>query len=406
MTGLHRLLVNQAGTFLGDALLIAAFPLLAVHVTRSPALISAVGASATLPWVVVGLPSGLAADRWERRRLMASASLLGCLLLLALAAIVGAGHDSVVALAAIAFSVGCTQVLVGNVGSALMPQVVHSGALTSANAKLFVAQQIVGQLAGPPLAGLLIGVALSAPVIAAAACYGLAAAVLLTWQASFRASTNARDRAPIHHELTAGFAKLVRQRQLLTFAVTTAVLNLAIQAVMVVLVLYAVAPGPLGITRAEYGLLLAAFAVGGVAGAPLAPRLARAVGRGRLLTICIPVFPAGLAVPALWPSALATGVAFAAIGAVSCLYNVTTVAFRQRVIPASHLGRVTASYRLLSFGALPLGAALGGLIASQLGVRAVFPIAAAIAMLTALGLPFVRERSLRAAETQAGQATA
>jgi hypothetical protein len=35
----------------------------------------------------------------------------------------------------------------------------------------------------------------------------------------------------------------------------------------------------------------------------------------------------------------------------------------------------------------------------------VFPIAAAIAMLTALGLPFVRERSLRAAETQAGQAT-
>jgi MFS family permease len=100
MTGLHRLLVNQAGTFLGDALLIAAFPLLAVHVTRSPALISAVGASATLPWVVVGLPSGLAADRWERRRLMASASLPGCLLLLALAAIVGAGHDSVATLAA------------------------------------------------------------------------------------------------------------------------------------------------------------------------------------------------------------------------------------------------------------------------------------------------------------------
>jgi MFS family permease len=232
MTGLHRLLVNQAGTFLGDALLIAAFPLLAVHVTRSPALISAVGASATLPWVVVGLPSGLAADRWERRRLMASASLLGCLLLLALAAIVG-----------------------------------------------------------------------------------------------------------------------------------------------------------------------------GVVGAPLAPRLARTLGRGRLLTICIPVFAAGLAVPALWPNAFATGAAFAGIGAVSCLYNVSTVAFRQRVIPASHLGRVTASYRLLSFGALPLGAVLGGLIASQLGVRAVFPIAAAIAMLTALGLPFVRERSLRAAETQAGQAT-
>jgi hypothetical protein len=74
------------------------------------------------------------------------------------------------------------------------------------------------------------------------------------------------------------------------------------------------------------------------------------LGRGRLLTICIPVFAAGLAVPALWPSALATGAAFAAMGAVSCLDNVTTVAFRQRVIRASRLSRVTVSYRLLSFG--------------------------------------------------------
>ncbi len=58
LSDLQRLLANQAGAFLGDAMLIAAFPLLAVEVTRSPALVSAVAASATLPWLVVGLPAG------------------------------------------------------------------------------------------------------------------------------------------------------------------------------------------------------------------------------------------------------------------------------------------------------------------------------------------------------------
>ena len=404
LSDLQRLLANQAGAFLGDAVLMAAFPLLAVQVTRSPALVSAVAASATLPWLVVGLPSGVLADRWDRRRLMAGASLAACGLLAVLAVAVGAGLDSVVVLAAVAFGVGCMQVVAGNAGSAILPQVVSGGSLTAANAWLYSAQQVAGQLAGPPLAGVLIGVALTAPVVAAAGCYGLAAAVLMTWR-SFPAQARAAPGQSLGRQLTSGFRFLFRQRQLLTFAVLTAVLNLAWEAVLSVLVLYAVSPGPLGLSRAEYGFLLAALAVGGVGGAALAPRVTGRIGRGHIFAAVLAVLAAALALPALWPQPLATAAALAAMGAAGSLYNVTTVAYRQRITPPALLGRVTASYRLFAHGAIPLGAVAGGFVASQLSVRAVFPVAAGIAILAAFALPAITEHSLASAEeAAAGQA--
>jgi MFS family permease len=401
LSDLHRLLINQAGTFLGDAMLIAAFPLLAVQVTRSPALVSAVAASATLPWLVVGLPSGVLADRWDRRRLMTGASLAACGLLVVLAVTVGAGLDSVVVLAVVAFGVGCMQVVAGNAGSAILPQVVSGGSLTAANAWLYAAQQVAGQLAGPPLAGVLISAALTAPVAAAASCYGLAAAVLMTWRRSFPAQSRPAPGQPLGRQLTAGFRFLAHQRQLLTFALLTAWLNLAWEAVLSVLVLYAVSPGPLCLSRAEYGFLLAALAVGGVGGAALAPQVAARIGRGHVFAAVLAVLAAGLALPALWPQPLATAAALAAMGAAGSLYNVTTVAYRQRITPPALLGRVTASYRLFAYGSLPLGAVTGGLVASQLSLRAVFPAAAGIVILAAFALPAITERSLASAEEAA-----
>ncbi len=117
------------------------------------------------------------------------------------------------------------------------------------------------------------------------------------------------------------------------------------------------------------------------------------------------VLAAALALPALWPQPLATAAALAAMGAAGSLYNVTTVAYRQRITPPALLGRVTASYRLFAYGAIPLGAVAGGFVASQLSVRAVFPVAAGIVILAAFALPAITEHSLASAEeAAAGQA--
>ncbi len=58
---------------LADGVLKVGAPLLAVSMTRSPTLVSLVGAAATLPWLLLALPAGAVADRADRRRIMAGA---------------------------------------------------------------------------------------------------------------------------------------------------------------------------------------------------------------------------------------------------------------------------------------------------------------------------------------------
>ena len=47
--------------------------------------------------------------------------------------------------------------------------------------------------------------------------------------------------------------------------------------------------------------------------------------------------------------------------------NVHGVSLRQTAVPAHLRGRVNAAYRMISWGAIPAGAALGGLAATQAG---------------------------------------
>ena len=55
---------------IGDGLALAAFPLLAAHLTDDPRLIVGVTIAAQLPWLLVALPAGAVVDRVDRRRLV------------------------------------------------------------------------------------------------------------------------------------------------------------------------------------------------------------------------------------------------------------------------------------------------------------------------------------------------
>ena len=67
-------------------------------------------------------------------------------------------------------------------------------------------------------------------------------------------------------------------------------------------------------------------------------------------------------------------------------WNVITVSFRQRVVPEQLLGRVNAGYRLVAWGTIPLGAALGGYLGSRFGLTAAFWTSA---ILSATCMPLV-----------------
>jgi hypothetical protein len=92
----------------------------------------------------------------------------------------------------------------------------------------------------------------------------------------------------------------------------------------------------------------------------------------------------GLIVVAAFPHAVVVGVMGAVGGAAALVWNVITVSLRQTLIPDHLLGRVNSVYRFLGWGSMPIGAALGGVVAGVAGLRAPFFMAGGILLLLAL----------------------
>jgi MFS family permease len=108
----------------------------------------------------------------------------------------------------------------------------------------------------------------------------------------------------------------------------------------------------------------------------------------------------GLAIAFGVPAAayLVGAACLALTGVTMVLWNVITVSLRQRITPDRLLGRMNASYRLVGWGTMPLGALLGGVLAEALGLRATFLVAAGIVLLTLAGFRYLTEEAIADAE--------
>src|SRR5688500_17611469 len=81
----------QAGqmlSHLGTHSTILAYPLLVLALTGSPAKAGLVSFARMLPWALFALPAGLAADRWNRKRLMIVADVVRVLAIGSLATMI------------------------------------------------------------------------------------------------------------------------------------------------------------------------------------------------------------------------------------------------------------------------------------------------------------------------------
>jgi len=76
----------------GDGLLLGATPLLAVLVDPHPVAVSAVAAADSIPWLLMALPAGAFADRFERGPLMGLANVLRAAAMLLAALLIASGH--------------------------------------------------------------------------------------------------------------------------------------------------------------------------------------------------------------------------------------------------------------------------------------------------------------------------
>jgi hypothetical protein len=77
----------------------------------------------------------------------------------------------------------------------------------------------------------------------------------------------------------------------------------------------------------------------------------------------------------LVPTLTTTVVGFLLAGTTGGMWNIATISLRQRIVPDALLGRVTSAYRLVGLGSMPLGSAVGGLVARSFGLPVTFVVA-------------------------------
>ncbi len=375
----------------GDGALVAAMPLLAAYLTRNPIGVAIVSAAEALPWFAVGVFAGAWVDRLPRRRVMIAADLLRALALALLVALIVAGHASIAALAVVAFLATAGQCFFDAAAQALLPQVIgrEGPALTKANGRIFATQTVGATLAGPPLGGVLFGVAPWAPFAVDLASFGASAA--LVTQLPAMPAPETRPGVGIAASVREGFAYLFNSARLVSLALGLTAYNVGYNMAGATLVLYV--QDRYHVTNGAFGLLLASGAVGAViVGAVSRPILDR-------LGIAGAVVLSGVVQGAAWAGIAWAGSpwlaapALAVLGGTSTLITVAVVSERQRTVPDQLLGRVVSAFRLIGNGFGPVGGVIGGLIASAEGLRAPLVTGSVFLLISSLCVGWLMRRS-------------
>ncbi|MBI0434030.1 MFS transporter [Roseomonas sp. KE0001] len=375
----RRLAASNLAAQAAEQVALAAAPLLAVLALGAGAAGAGwLQAAQTLPFLLLSLPAGLLADSTSRRRLMLGAELLRAASLLGILALLLGGGLSLPWLAALGF-LGATGTVAYSVAApALLPALVARGRLAEANRWLELARS-TAFAAGPALGGALLG------GLGGAAAFALAAGLSLL---AARAKAGLPDPAPAPAPrrtalagLREGAGFVLGHPLLRPVLVTAVVFNTAWFLLLAVYAAYAVER--LGLSAAGTGVTLGLYGAGMVAGAALAPPLLRRLPFGRLVAVgpCAGLLAALLMLASLGaphgaPGAALAGASLFLFGAGPILWTIATTTLRQAVTPDRLLGRVSAVVMTATFGARPLGAALGALLAARLGVEACLAAAA------------------------------
>jgi MFS family permease len=380
---------------LGDGIVQTGVPLYALTLTRSPSQIALLTAAVWLPWLLLGLAAGVVVDRRDRKHTQVVALAARVLLLGVAVWLAVTGDMTMTVLTVIVLLYGVTDVFVDLAGSALVPDLVPRSRLEAANGRTLAAQQVMASFVGGPVAGGMLALG-AGWVFGLPAGLGVLALLLIATRIPGTYKHAATQKRSALAEVREGVGFLVRHPVLRPLLVAGSVMNMASTGYFAVFVLWMVGPGSrVGLEPAHYPLLLAVLAVGAVLGSVAAEPLGRRIPEVRLLLGCWTLDALLMVVPVLVPTVPAIGATLFLLGFLNTNGNVISQSMRQRMVAPGMLGRVGGASRTLGYGLMPLGAVLGGLVAEQWGLPAVF-VGATVVCVLAVGYPIavVRQRML------------
>lgn len=405
----RRFWAGQSVSQFGDRITELALPLIAVGALNATA--NQVAWLTALIWTPNLLAMVLGAwvdQRTRKRRLMILADLARAAVLLSLPAAYLLDAVTLGQLYVVALLTGAAGVLFNTAWPPFFVRLVPRASYVDAHSKLSAARS-ASYVVGPAIGGPLVQV-LTAPVaVVVDALTFLVSAVLI-------------GRVPVEEPppaATEATSLLRRAREGLTFVVRHPVLRAGLGCAATVNFFTFVAGSGLfvlfadrilGLSAAVIGIAFGVGATGSLLGAVLAPRISRRFGVGRGIVMGSVLFPAPIAIaaaadgPLLFRAgALAAAEFLSGFGVM--LFDVNLNSLQATVIPDGMRSRVAGAYSTINYGVRPVGAVVGGLLATFIGLRATLLVAAvggALSLLWLLPSPIPRIRSLDPDHTMDG----
>jgi len=384
---LSAALISQSG----DWILITGLLYRVYALTGSTVASALTMLSSFLPQVLLGPLAGVFADRWDRKLTMILADFLLAAGLLPLLAVHGRGQIWIVL--AVLIWEGAVQQFFSPAQLAMIPRLIPEDQLLGANA---LSGQVtdLSRLAGSALGGIIAATSGITGVALADAASFLASAALLALIRTSGAIKRNEQLAPpgriaaIGRDLADGLRLAARDgmlRALMIFGLVTGV-GEGVVATLVAPFVRHVLHG----SSQEFGLFLAAQAIGGITGGAFAVWIGQRATAARLLTcgavavgvIDLAIFLYPLGYVAAWPAVL--GIVLVGLPVALTMAGLMTLC--QQNAPDTHLGRVFGAYAATQAIAMLAGALAGGLLARPFGVIAVISAQGAAYLIAGLAM--------------------
>jgi predicted MFS family arabinose efflux permease len=354
---------GQVVSTLGSTASQIVYPLLILAMTGSPAAAGISAALHSLPYVLFSLPAGALIDRWDRKRVMILCDVGRALVVTGVALALWLDVVTIAQLYVSAFIEGSLFVFFNIAEVAALPRVVRKEQLPEAaaqNEAAFAAAHIVGPSLGTALYQTL---GRAAPFVADAISYTVSMITLAFIRTEFR-SSSVHEKKDLLVEIAEGLRWLWHQRLIRFMAFLTGGFNLVNAATGLLLIVLA---KELGASDLDIGLMFSIGGLGGIVGSLVGGQMQKRFTFGQVIIGCM--WAAALLFPlyAAAPSHLWLGVLFALGYFLGPVYNVVQFSYRLALIPDALQGRVNSTFRLLAFGFMPIGAALGGFLIERIG---------------------------------------
>jgi MFS family permease len=361
----NRFWLGQTISALGNSFTLFALPLLVFKLTGSAMSLGVTLAIGFLPYPLLGLVIGAYSDRLDRRRLMIGTDIGRALVIATIPALSFAGALSIWWIYLVAFLQTTLAIAFDAGQSAAVQKLVPREQLVAANGRLQAAVAAVS-LAGPPLAGAIVLVLpLEAVLLGDSLSFAVSALFLSLIATSFGGHDANPSERRLRSEIADGLRYVFGNPVLRNLSLMLAVATFFYAPASAELVLFA--KERMQASDAQVGLLFGAGSLGSLLFALAAPTLARYLGfRARTfgaaaLKGLLLVFFATVA--QFW---LGVGVWLLVLG-FGTLFEVTSEAMKQELVPNELMGRVRSITSVLSWSLIPVGALLGGVLVEATG---------------------------------------